>query len=68
MLMITCAQHDYIEIACTFRMLVLLTFRNEDQLMGIAKDTVYNNDRKECMIVSTNDGDNSVVLEDLKSI
>ena len=66
--MITCNQHDYIEIACTFRMLVQLTFRNKDKLVGIAKDTAYNKDRKECMVISTDSGDISVVLEDLKSI
>ena len=66
--MISCEQHDYIEIACTFRLPVRLTFSNAHQLVGIAKDIVYNSDRKECMVISTRDGDVSVVLEELKSI
>lgn len=66
--MITCNQHDYIEIACTFHMQIQLTFNNGNQLIGIAKDTVYNKEREECMIVSTDNGDASIVLQELKSI
>lgn len=66
--MITCNQHDYIEIACIFHMNIQLTFNNGNQLIGIAKDTVYNKGREECIIISTGNGDTSVVLQELKSI
>lgn len=66
--MITCNQHDYIEIACTFHMQIQLTFNNGNQLIGIAKDTVYNKEREECMLISTDNGDVAVVLQELESI
>lgn len=66
--MITCNQHDYIEIACTFHMSLMLTFKNGEKILGIAKDTNYNKEREECMIISTQSGDTSIILQELASI
>ena len=66
--MFTCNQHDYIEIACIFHMNIQLTFNNGNQLIGMAKDTVYNKGREECMIISTDNGDVAIVLQELESI
>ena len=49
-------------------MSIQLVYKNGYQLKGVAKDTVYDKDRNECMIISTGDGDISVILDDLKSI
>lgn len=49
-------------------MQVQLTFSNKEQLSGIAKDTAYNKEREECLIITTERGDVSVVLEELSSI
>lgn len=49
-------------------MQVQLTFVNKEPIEGIAKDTAYNKDREECLIITTDTGDVSVVLDELSSI
>lgn len=66
--MITCNQHDYIEIACIFHMQIQLALNNGSQLIGVAKNTAYNKAKEECIIISADNGDVSIVLQELKSI
>ncbi len=47
--MISCDLHDYIEIACMYRMPVELTLLNGDAISGIAHDVRLNDKREECI-------------------
>ncbi len=66
--MLTCDQHDYIEIACTYRFSVLLTLHDGTTLAGIAKDTAYNDDKKECIVIESNNDDRLITLESVQSM
>ncbi|WMC10725.1 Rho-binding antiterminator [Oceanimonas pelagia] len=47
--MMSCEQHDYIEIACLYRYSVTLTLVSGEQITGQALDTARNNDKAECL-------------------
>lgn len=64
--MITCAQHDYVEIACLYRMGVILTLRSGALCRGIALDTVTNRQRVECLKLDTGRGEELVPLDQLR--
>ncbi|WP_070971843.1 Rho-binding antiterminator [Vibrio sonorensis] len=52
--MISCSQYDYIELACVFHIQVRITTENGSVFEGIALDTGYNKQKKECLILQTN--------------
>ncbi|MCW8906857.1 MAG: Rho-binding antiterminator [Sedimenticola sp.] len=66
--MISCAQHDYIEIACLYRIPVRLILRSGDEITGIALDTVRNGDRQECLKLQVGEDEQWVVLDRLQSM
>ncbi len=47
--MMSCEQHDYIEIACLYRYPIILTLTSGHELSGIAIDTARNEDKAECI-------------------
>lgn len=61
--MITCAQHDYVEIACLYRMAVILTLRSGEVRQGIAIDTVRNRQREECLKLRAGQEEALIVLD-----
>ena len=61
--MITCNQHDYIEIACTYRFLVRITMKSGDNIEGIALDTGFNEKREESIKLEVDGKGTWVVLE-----
>lgn len=66
--MITCDQHDYIEIACTFRYPVKLTMKTGVVIEGIALDTqIITDDQHKIEIIKIDtQGDiSSVALDDI---
>lgn len=60
--MLSCDIHDYVEIACTYQFEVILTFKNGKQTTGKAIDTCLNAERKECLKLSTEKGDDLIEL------
>ncbi len=66
--MISCNQYDYIEIACMYRLPLVLTFKNGSTLEGEAKDILKNEENLECMLVVQENEDVIVVLDELKSM
>lgn len=60
--MMTCDQHDYIEIACTFRLPVRLSLAGGERVDGVALDTLYNREREECLRLRTEAGEREVPL------
>lgn len=63
--MINCNQHDYIEIVCMYRYPVQLTLKSGEVIAGIAVDTVRNEQREECIKLTTKTGEQLVVLDQL---
>ncbi len=59
--MMSCDQHDYVEIACLYRYVVKLTLKSGEEVTGIALDTRRNTQRQECIAI--HHIDNLVVLD-----
>lgn len=63
--MISCANHDYVEIACMYRFAIKLVFKNGQIVQGIAFQTTYNENREECMVLKTEKGSEEIVLKQI---
>lgn len=59
--MMSCDQHDYVEIACLYRYVVKLTLKSGEEVTGIALDTRRNAQRQECIAI--NNIDNLIALD-----
>ncbi len=66
--MISCANHDYIEIACMYRFEVRLVLENGRVAQGKAFQTVLNENKEECLVLETKSGNKLIVLEQVVSI
>ena len=53
--MMSCEQHDYIEIACLYRYSVILTLKSGEIISGIAFDTTRDQHRQECIQILVDD-------------
>jgi Rho-binding antiterminator len=63
--LISCANHDYVEIACMYRFAIKLVFKNGQIVQGIAFQTTYNENREECMVLKTEKGSEEIVLKQI---
>ena len=63
--MITCEQHDYIEIVCTFHYPISLTMKSGVVIDCIALDTKSDKNRKECIKVKIQNSQCLVILDDI---
>jgi Rho-binding antiterminator len=63
--LISCANHDYVEIACMYRFEIKLVFKNGQIVQGIAFQTTYNENREECMVLKTEKGSEEIVLKQI---
>ena len=66
--MVSCSQYDYIEIACLYKLVVKLELENGDTIKGVAKDTLYNDNKEECLLVYSNNKERVIVLSQLVSM
>lgn len=66
--MISCDQHDYIEIACTFAYPLRVTMRSGAVFECIALDTGLNERRQECVQVRVDDQLQLLVLDDIATL
>ncbi|HCS65220.1 MAG TPA: transcriptional regulator [Cellvibrio sp.] len=64
--MISCNQHDYIEIVCMYHYPIKLTLRSGDIIQGVALDTQRNKQRDECIKIDIEGVKQLVVLEEIK--
>jgi Rho-binding antiterminator len=64
--MISCNQHDYIEIVCMYHYPIKLTLKSGDIIEGIALDTQRNDQRDECIKIDIEGIEQLVVLEEIK--
>lgn len=61
--MIACDRHDYVEIACTFRLPVRLVMEDGAVIDGVALDTGYDDQRQECLMLDVAGERRAVVLD-----
>ena len=66
--MISCNQHDYIEIVCMYHYPIKLTLKSGDIIEGIALDTQRNDQRDECIKIDIEGVEQLVVLEEIKML
>ena len=66
--MISCNQHDYIEIVCMYRYPIKLTLKSGDIIQGIAQDTERNDKRDECIKINIDGVERLVILEEIKTL
>jgi Rho-binding antiterminator len=64
--MISCNQHDYIEIVCMYHYPIKLTLTSGDIIQGIAVDTQRNEQRAECIKVDIEGVEQLVALDEIK--
>jgi Rho-binding antiterminator len=66
--LISCANHDYVEIACMYKFEVKLVLKNSRIVKGKALQTTYNENREECIVLKTEIGSEKIVLEQVASM
>lgn len=66
--MISCDQHDYIEIACTFRYPIKLTLRSGAVIECIALDTKLDENKHECIKVDVKGTEVLIVLTEISML
>ncbi|WP_339766844.1 Rho-binding antiterminator [uncultured Paraglaciecola sp.] len=63
-----CVEQDYIEIACLYHLRVKLRLKDDCCVAGVAKNTVYNGLRQECILIDTDEGSSSVPLDMIRTM
>ncbi len=66
--MLSCDQHDYIEIACMYKYKVKLILIDGSTLEGVCLDTLYNETKQECIKVIIDDKQQVIQLETILKI
>ena len=66
--MISCNQHDYIEIVCMFRYPLRLTLKSGQLIEGIAVDVALNEDRLECLEMDINGQQHAIILDQISQL
>ena len=66
--MMSCDQHDYIEIVCTYHYRIKLTLKSGDVIQGIALDTQRNENKDECIKIENNGVEQLIVLDEIKQL
>lgn len=66
--MISCDQHDYIEIVCTYHYRIKLTLKSGATVQGSALDTQRNENRDECIKIETNGVEQLIILDEIKQL
>lgn len=67
--MISCDRHDYIEIACMYRLEVELVLKDGSQMVATPVDTLFNAQKEECISLTFADkSSKELVLDQLVSM
>ena len=66
--MMSCEQHDYLEIACLYHYEIRLTLTTGKHITGIALDTCRNENKEECLKLNTGQQIHLLPLPDLVSM
>ncbi len=65
---ISCSLYDYIEIVCLYRYKIEIHTNDENVFIGTAIDTKLNNEKKECILITSENSKELVILEDIKEL
>lgn len=66
--MISCDQHDYIEIVCMYRYPLKLTMRSGTIIEGTALDTQRNDNKDECIKIEYHGNEQLIILSEIKKL
>jgi|TARA_B110001469_G_scaffold126930_1_gene145973 Rho-binding antiterminator len=66
--MITCDQHDYIEIVCTFGYPIKITMTSGAVIEGVGLDTEFDENREECIKVDAKGVVSLVILDNISAL
>ena len=66
--MISCEKHDYVEIACMYRLPVELLLHDGAKVAGTAVDVRSNANRQECLILEREGELSHIVLDSVKQM
>ena len=66
--MISCNEHDYVEIACMYQYPIKLTMKTGEVTECIALDTQYNSEREECIKVSVGGTESEVIIGNISKL
>jgi Rho-binding antiterminator len=66
--MISCNQHDYVELVCMYRYAVKVSLKSGATIQGVALDTQHNENKDECIKIQTDDTERLVILNEVKKI
>lgn len=66
--MLSCQQHDYIEIICMYQYPVTITMSSGEKFSCKALDTQLNSERKECIKVEHDSHSKLIILDDIQCI
>ena len=65
---ISCSLYDYIEIVCLYKYEIEIHTISEEVFSGMAIDTKLNDDKKECMVITNENRNKLIILEDIKEL
>ena len=60
--MISCANYDYMEIACLYKYAVSLKLKDGSQKSGTAWDIIVNSKRQECIVLKNDEHTETIPL------
>lgn len=66
--MISCDQHDYIEIVCRFRYPIHLMMKSGVSIEAVALNTALDAQRRECIKVDLQGAECLIVLDDIATL
>jgi Rho-binding antiterminator len=66
--MISCNQHDYVELICMYRYAVKVSLKSGATIQGVALDTQHNENKDECIKIQTDDTERPIILNEVKKI
>lgn len=66
--MISCEQHDYVEIACMYNYLIKLILKSGYEVEGVALDVKRNESREECVNIKVDNTENLIVLDSISKM
>ena len=66
--MISCNQHDYIEIVCMFRYPLKITLKSGQLIEGVAVDVAVNEDHLECLKIDISGQLHSIIVDQISQL
>lgn len=66
--MISCSEYDYIEIVCMFHYPIKVTMKSGEIVEGKALNTLYNDERQECIQVDVEGTVVMLILDELSAL